>query len=321
MKASTKKFLKTAIPIAIGIFLVWYSYQSTTSEDRKLIVENISNASPLWVGFSLFIGMLSHVSRAIRWNFLLNPLGYKPKLSNNILIILIAYFTNLGIPRSGELLRATALTTYEGVPFEKGFGTIVTERVIDLVMLLIIIAIALLLQTDIILDFLNSNGVSLFGSAIILIVGIIGLIGCVYIIKRSTSGFALKLKTFLTGMLEGVSSILKMEKKWLFVFHTVFIWGSYIAMFWVIKHTIAETVALSFSQILVAFIAGAFAMSTTSGGIGAYPLAVAAALSLFDVSEVSGNAFGWIMWISQTLMIVVFGAISFMLLPLLNRNR
>lgn len=321
MAIPIKKFLKTAVPILLGVFLVWYSYNSTTPEDRTLIINNISNANPFWVSLSVIIGIVSHVSRAIRWNFLLNPLGYHPKLSNNIFIILISYFTNLGIPRSGEFLRATALTTYENVPFEKGFGTIVTERVIDLIMLLLIITIALVLQTDIILDFLNNNGVGLMGSILVLTIGIVGLVTVVYVIRKSTSGLALKLKTFLNGMLEGVGSILKMEKKWSFVFHTILIWGSYITMFWVIKYTVAETLDLSFSQLLVAFIAGAFAMSTTSGGIGAYPIAVAAALSLFGISEVSGKAFGWIMWISQTLMIVVFGAISFVLLPLLNRNR
>ncbi len=316
-----KKFLKTIIPIAIGLFLVWYSYNATTEEDRAQIITNISNASPFWVLLSVGIGILSHISRAVRWNFMLNPLGYRPKLSNNIFIILMAYFANLGIPRSGEFLRATALTTYEGVPFEKGFGTIVTERVIDLIMLLLVIALALFLQTDIILDFLSEKGVSLLGSAVILGIGIVGLITFVFLIRRSNSGFGLKLKNFLNGMLDGVSSILKMKKKWHFVFHTFFIWGCYIAMFWVIKYTVAATIDLSFSQLLVAFIAGAFAMSTTNGGIGAYPIAVTAALSLFDVPEVSGKAFGWIMWISQTLMVVLFGAISFILLPLLNRNR
>lgn len=305
----------------MGVFLVWYSYNATTPSDREVILENIANANPFWVALSVLIGIISHVSRAIRWNYLLNPIGYHPRLTNNILIILVSYFANLGIPRSGEFLRATALTTYENVPFEKGFGTIVTERVIDLMMLLLVIALALFLQTNIILDFLDSNGVGLMVSICILAFGIVGLIGAVFFIRKSTSGLGFKIKTFLNGMLEGVASILKMEKKWLFVFHTLLIWGSYIAMFWVIKYTVTETIDLSFSELLVAFIAGAFAMSTTNGGIGAYPIAVAAALTLFDISEVSGKAFGWIMWISQTLMIVVFGAISFMLLPLLNRNR
>ena len=116
-------------------------------------------------------------------------------------------------------------------------------------------------------------------------------------------------------------SIFKMQKKWHFLWHTIFIWGAYIAMFWVIKYTVPETVSLSLQQILVAFVAGAFAMSTTNGGLGLYPIAVSSSLAIYGISEVSGDAFGWIMWISQTLMVVVFGAISFLVLPLLNRNR
>jgi uncharacterized protein (TIRG00374 family) len=233
----------------------------------------------------------------------------------------MSYFANLGIPRSGEVLRATALTTYENVPFEKGFGTIVTERVIDLIMLLLIIVAALLLQTDIILEFLNNQGVSLIGAAVLLALGIVGLLVFLYLIRKSNSGFALKLKQFLSGLLDGISSVLKMKNKWAFVFHTFLIWACYIAMFWVIKFTVPETIYLSLSQLLVAFVGGAFAMSTTNGGIGLYPIAVSSSLAIFGISSVSGDAFGWIMWIAQTLMVVVFGAISFILLPLFNRNR
>jgi conserved hypothetical protein len=318
---SLKKFLKIFVPIAFGLFLVWYSYNSTTPEERKEILHYISNASPFWVGISVIIGILSHVSRAIRWNYLLEPMGYKPKIINNIFIVLISYFANLGIPRSGEFLRATALTTYEGVPFEKGFGTIVTERVIDLIMLLMVILVTLVLQTDIILSFLEEKGVNLIGAAGILIVGIVGLFVGTYIIRRSKSPFANKLKSFLNGLLDGVLSVFKMKKKWPFIFHTLFIWAAYFGMFWVIKHTVEETIPLSLSELLVGFVFGAFAMSTTNGGIGLYPIAVSAALGIYGISSVSGDAFGWIMWIAQTLMVVIFGTISFIVLPLLNRNR
>lgn len=321
MGSSIKKGLKTIIPIGLGIFLVWYSYNSTSPEERKQIIHYISNASPLWVGLSVLIGILSHVSRAIRWKYMLKPLGYQPKLRSSVLIILMSYFANLGIPRSGEVLRATALTTYESVPFEKGFGTIVTERVIDLIMLLLIIVAALLLQTDIILEFLNDKGVNLIGAAVLLASGILGLIIFLFLIRKSNSGIVLKLKNFLGGLLDGISSVLKMNNKWAFVFHTFLIWGCYVAMFWVIKFTVPETINLSLSQLLVAFVGGAFAMSTTNGGIGLYPIAVSSSLAIFGISSVSGDAFGWIMWIAQTLMIVAFGAISFILLPLFNRNR
>jgi len=321
LKSSIKKTLKTILPILLGVFLVWYSYYSTSEEDRSEIIHYIKNADLFWVGVSVFLGILTHLSRAVRWNYLLQPLGYKPKLFNNILIILTAYFTNLGIPRSGEILRATALATYEHVPFQKGFGTIVTERVIDLVMLFLIVAIALFLQTDIIWGFLQQKGFNLILLLVLIGSGLLVLSLGMYVVKKSNSKFALKLKTFLRGLLEGILSIFRIKNKWSFVLHTLFIWLAYIAMFWVIKYTVLETVDLSVSQLLVAFVAGAFAMSATNGGIGIYPIAVSSALAIFGISKVSGDAFGWIMWISQTLMIVVFGAISFLILPLWNRNK
>ena len=142
MNRNIKKTLKILLPIALGVFLVWYLYNSTTADQRTEILHYIEEADPFWVTLSIIIGILSHVSRAIRWNYLLEPLGYSPRVSNNVLIILTAYLANLGVPRSGEILRATALATYENVPFEKGIGTIVTERIIDLIMLMLIILIA-----------------------------------------------------------------------------------------------------------------------------------------------------------------------------------
>ncbi|MEP0213614.1 MAG: lysylphosphatidylglycerol synthase transmembrane domain-containing protein [Cellulophaga sp.] len=321
MTASLKKTLKTVLPIAFGLFLVWYSYNSTSAEDRKQIIFYIKEADLFWVGISLMMGVLSHVSRAIRWNYLLEPLGYKPKIINNILIILTSYFANLGIPRSGEILRATALTTYEDVPFEKGFGTIVTERVIDLIMLLLIIVVTFFLQTDIIIEFFKNKGFNLTKIFILLGGAGVAALAFFYFIKKSTHPFLVKIKDFVTGLLQGVTSIFKMKNKWPFIFHTLFIWSVYVGMFWVIKFTVPETIDLSISQLLVAFIFGAFAMTATNGGIGLYPIVVSSALAIFGISSVSGDAFGWIMWISQTLLVVVFGAISFLLLPLLKRTK
>ncbi|MBT8320730.1 MAG: flippase-like domain-containing protein [Eudoraea sp.] len=321
MSKKLVKLLKTILPIGLGLFLVWYSYAITSEEDREQILKYIGEANPFWVTLSIIIGMLSHISRAVRWNYLLAPLGYKPKIMNNVLIILMAYFTNLGIPRSGEVLRATALASYENVPFQKGFGTIVTERVIDLLMLFLIILVALFAQTDIILGYLKDHGLGMGTTLGIVGLGILGMFLFLAFMRRSSSSFAIKLKDFVRGLLDGVLSIFKMEKKWPFVFHTLFIWGAYIFMFWVIKFTVAEIVGLSLGELLVAFVAGAFAMSTTNGGIGLYPIAVSASLGIFGISSVGGDAFGWIMWIAQTLMIVVFGAISFLIIPLLNRNR
>lgn len=321
MTGSLKKSLKTILPIALGVFLVWFSYHSTTPENRREILFYIKEADPLWVSLSVILGVLGHVSRAIRWNYLLEPLGYKPHIINNVLIILISYFANLGIPRTGEVLRATALTTYEKVPFEKGFGTVVTERVIDVIMLLLVILTAFLLQTDVIMGILLERGFNLNGLLFLVALGAIAVLAFSFLIKKSRTSFAQKIKAFIKGLLDGILSIFRMKHKWLFLFHTFFIWACYIGMLWVIKFTVPETMALTLSQLLVAFVAGAFAMATTNGGVGLYPIAVSSALAIFGISAVSGDAFGWIIWIAQTLMIVVFGAISFFLLPLFNRNK
>jgi uncharacterized protein (TIRG00374 family) len=316
-----KKILKTILPISLGVFLVWYSFTSTTPEDRQQIILHIKEANMFWVGLSIFIGIVSHVSRAIRWNYLLEPLGYRPRIINNVFIILISYFANLLIIRSGEILRATALNTYEDVPFEKGFGTIVTERIIDVIMLLLVILSAFLFQAEIILGILEENGIGLVGSIGLIGAGILGLIISIRIIRKSTSAFAMKIKAFLKGLLDGILSIFKMKQKGGFIFHTILIWACYIGMFWVIKFTVPETENLSLGALLVAFVAGAFAMATTNGGLGLFPIVVTAALSFFGISKTSGDAYGWIMWTAQNLMIVIFGAISFLILPLWNRNR
>ncbi|ASV30442.1 lysylphosphatidylglycerol synthase transmembrane domain-containing protein [Maribacter cobaltidurans] len=321
MNNSLKKTLKLIVPILIGVFLVLYWYIRTSPENREQILFYIKEADIFWVSISLLLGIIGHVSRAIRWNYLLEPLGYRPKLINNILMIFMAYLANLGVPRTGEILRATALTTYEGVPFEKGFGTIVTERVVDLIMLLIIVIITLLLQTDIIITFFEQRGINLNGILLLLFAGLVGFLFFFLFIKKSSHALALKIKAFIKGLLDGVFSIFRMKRKWAFVFHTLLIWVCYIGMMWVIKFTVPETMDLSLNEIMVAFVFGAFAMATTNGGVGLFPILVSKALGLFGISTVSGDAFGWIMWIAQTMMNIVFGAISFLLLPLLNRNK
>ncbi|MEN1784622.1 MAG: lysylphosphatidylglycerol synthase transmembrane domain-containing protein [Bacteroidota bacterium] len=321
MSSRLKKVLNIAIPLILGIGLLVFIYKGTSAEDRKIILYNIINANPLWVSLSIIIGILSHLSRAIRWNYLLKPLGYTPKVQNNFFMVMMAYLANLGVPRSGEILRATALATYEKVPFEKGFGTIVTERVIDVLMLLLIIAGSLLLQTDFIVSYLKDYGMNLVLAFSVLFIGILGLVILLRLIRKAKQGFFEKIKVFLDGMFQGVVSILKMEKKEAFLFHTLFIWICYIGMFWAIKYAIPGTAHLGLGELLVAFVAGAFAMMAFPGGLGGYPLFVGAALALYGVSANAGDAFGWIMWIAQTAMIIVFGAISFVLLPLLNRNQ
>lgn len=314
-------FLKTILPLAVGFLFLYLSYNSTTPEERAKIVSSIKNADFRFVLLSVLFAVLSHFSRAYRWQFLLQPLGYKPTLINSVFTVMIAYLANLGIPRSGELLRATALCNYEKYSFEKVFGTIVAERTIDLVLLVGFILLSLVLQFDLIWELLNLGqiNIALLGTG--LLIGTVAFFMIRRFFIHSNHPMALKIKTILAGFWEGISTLKTMKNKGAFLFHTLFIWTMYLAMFYVIKWAIPATHEMTWAMVIPAFVAGGLAISATNGGIGIYPYTVALVLGGFGISQEAGLAFGWIMWSSQTLMIVLFGALSFFALPLVNRNK
>jgi uncharacterized protein (TIRG00374 family) len=311
-----KKTLKIILPLVLGGFLVWYSLSGIS---LQTLTKYFKEANYSWIFLGLFFGVLSHLSRAYRWKFMLEPLGFKPKYANSVLAVLVGYLVNLALPRAGEISRATVMTNYEKIPFEKGFGTIVAERIADLIMMLSIVAITLFVQFDFIYKLLTKN----FDPTKIIIgltILIIGFFIFTSFVKKATSGFLLKIKTFVSGLIEGVTSIFKMKNKWAFIFHTIFIWAMYVAMFWATIPAI-EGLQVPLGGILIGFIAGGFSIAATNGGIGLYPIAVAGALALFGIAEEPATAFGWIMWTAQTAMIIVFGGLAFLFLPIYNKNK
>jgi uncharacterized protein (TIRG00374 family) len=316
-----KSSLKVILPLAVGLFFVYLSYNTTSKEDRNLIYSFIQKADLRFVILSVFFGILSHLSRAYRWKYLLSPLGYEPRFINSALAVLIAYIANLGIPRSGELLRATTLSSYEKIPFEKTFGTIVAERLVDLLILIGFVLTSLLLQFDIIWSILSKKKISPLQILIGLAFVIIGYIALKNLFALSQNPLLMRIKNFFWGVAEGVMSLKNMPNKGLFIGHTLFIWLMYLAMFYVIKWTVPETASLGMNAMLPAFVVGGLAISATNGGIGIYPFSVALVLAAFNISNESGLAFGWIMWTSQTLMIIIFGSLSFFVLPLVNRQQ
>ncbi len=317
MNTSIGKILKITLPILLGIFLVWFSLSKISIPE---LLNYFKTANYWWILLGLFLGFLSHLSRAYRWLFMLEPLGYKVKFGNSLMAVFATYLINYTIPRAGEVARASILTNYEGVPFEKGFGTIIAERIADLLVMLIIIAITLFLQFDFIYGFLTEkfNPIKLLVG--LLIFAILTIV-FVLVIKRSSSKMALKIKTFINGLIEGALSIFKMKKKWAFIFHTFFIWIMYVLMFYVTSFAIDGLQPIFFGAILIGFIAASFSIAATNGGIGSYPVAVYGAFSLFGIAEAPSFAFGWIMWSSQTLMIILLGGISLLWLPIYNRKK
>lgn len=321
-----KKIKKTSfilLPIALGVFLIWYSTSKLSQSDIQSIELSFKTANYWWVALSLLFGILSHLSRAYRWQFLLEPLGYKPRLANSVMAVLIAYLLNLFIPRSGEIARAASIKKYENIPFEKGFGTIVAERVADVIMLFLIIGLAFFLQAELIGSYIfkdDSKSSWIYKIALLVALSLGGYV-IYYILQKSKNPFIVKVISFATGLLDGAKSIFTMKKKWKFIFHTIFIWLMYVLMFYVVTFALPETTNLPFEAIIVGFVVGGLSMALTNGGLGTYPVFVASALILYNIEDNPARAFGWIMWTAQTIMVIVFGSLSFILIPIYNKYR
>jgi len=317
-----KKTLLIIIPVAIGVGLIWYFLAQLSPQDKKDILNSLKSANYWWIGLSLICGILSHFSRAYRWQFLLEPLGYKPKFTNSFMTVLMAYLVNLAIPRAGDIARGTAISKYEKIPFEKAIGTIIAERIADVFLLFFIIGIAFISQAELIKGYLFKDGVSstVISLVILVVMLILGFIGY-KLIQRAQTGFLAKVKKFVNGLIEGAVSVFSMQRKWAFILHSVFIWFMYVMMFYTATFAIPETTNLPFEAIIVGFVVGGLSMALTNGGLGTYPVAVAAVFILYGVEENPAKAFGWLMWTAQTLMVIVFGGVSFFLLPIYNRNK
>nr|WP_111625889.1 lysylphosphatidylglycerol synthase transmembrane domain-containing protein [Gelidibacter algens] len=316
MRPNTKKIIKIAVPILLAVFFGWYTF-SKLPVDK--IIPYFKSANYSWIVLGMLLGFLSNLSRAYRWNYLLAPMGYSVKLPNSIMAVFITYLANYGIPRSGEVLRAAVLTNYEGVPFQKSFGTIIAERMADFIILLGIVGVTFLIQFDFIFALLEKS----FQPKKLILLGVIGIVMCVLLflyLKNSQSKIAVKVRHFVMGLLEGILSIFKMEHKWAFIFHTLFIWIMYLLMFYVTTFAVQDLHGVSIGALLIAFIAGSFTMAATNGGIFVYPLAIGVAFSLYDIPENPSIAFGWIIWASQTLMVMIVGSLSFLFLPIYNNK-
>lgn len=320
LNKSLSKFLQITLPIALGIFLMWYVYSQYTAEQRDEVFSYFKNADYGIVILAVLLSVLSHIVRAYRWSFMLEPLGYRPKLANNFMAVSVAYLMNIFIPKSGEVSRALVLNKYEKVPFDKGFGTIISERVVDLILLLLFTLTALFLQFDLLYSYLTEIvPVKKIGVGIA-ILGVLMILFLVFL-KYSQGSFSKKIKGLVTGLKEGIFSILKMKKKGPFIFYSLVIWVLYIASFYTTTFALNETTGIDLGVVVITFVVGSFTFAFTNSGFGYYPLAIAGILVVFGFPETVGTALGWIVWTSNIAYILIAGGLSFILLPIYNRNK
>lgn len=319
MNPTLSRFLQITIPLAIGIFLIWYVFSLFTPEQTDEIVVHFKNANYTFVVLAVLLSVLSHFVRAYRWSFMLEPLGYRPRLANNFMAISIAYLMNLFIPKSGELSRAVIINKYEKVPVNKALGTIIIERVVDLILLLMFTVVALFLEYDVLYNYLIEivpvKKLFILGAILLFLFGVFLLF-----LKYSKSKLNQKIRKFMLGIKEGILTIFNMKRKWAFIFHSFLIWALYIASFYLSTLALEETSTIAIGTLIICFVVGSFSFAFTNSGFGSYPAAIMAILLVFGIDKELGFAFGWIVWTSNIAYILIAGGLSFLLLPFYNKK-
>ena len=312
-----KKQLRILIPIILGISFIYITYKLTTQAERLLIWNYIKSAQIQYVIGAMLLGASADIIRGLRWQLLSKAIGYKSGIINSVASVFMCYTSNMAIPRSGEIIRATVLSEYNKIPIGKTFGTIAAERVIDISISILILFLVWILQYDIILEsFFEEGFLKFIDNNFWLILSLISI--CIAIIYILTTRIE-KIKRFFNSVLEGFFSITKLKKKLFpFILLSLLIWTCYVLAFFTIKFSVTELDIIDSRLIFPAFVVGVFSISLSNHGLGVYPLAIALFLSNFGINTEIGLTFGWLAWSCQAIITLIFGGLSFFVLPLLK---
>ncbi|HTQ27322.1 MAG TPA: lysylphosphatidylglycerol synthase transmembrane domain-containing protein [Puia sp.] len=332
----TKKLiplLQYAFFVALAAFFVWLSLRDLDQQKWAQLKDALDRAH-YWLLIPVLLFLLcSHWLRALRWRQLMGPLGYQPSKINTFLAVMIGYFVNLGAPRLGEVIKCTILARYEKVPAEKLVGTIVAERAFDVLCLLLVFGLTFVFQFDVIHAlasstifplFQNPAGKTSYRKIIILLAGALILFLLLrYLFSRlGHINVVQKIRSILTGVWHGLISVRSLKNKPLFFAYTAGIWALYLLSTWCGFFAIRETSQLSLSDALTVLAMGSVGMIVSPGGIGAYALLVQETVAFYHVQkEPYGQALGWLLWFGQFLSFILFGVVSFILLPRVNKKK
>lgn len=326
-KSPVKSILTIVISLAFAGFFLWLALRGL---DFKVIQKSLAKANYIWVLFASVFGLLAYWFRAIRWNLMLEPMGHRISNSNALWSISFGYLMNLTIPRSGEVARATALYGVEKVPVDKSFGTIILERVVDLICMMGFLGLTLLFKYEAILSFYKNSGVNINPTKIILILSIL-VIGTVlfFIFRKKLAEvpFLGKIVNFIDGIFQGITSIFKLKEKGKFILYTLGIWICYYLAAYLVCFALPETSAFTFADGFFIIVVGTLGMIIpASGGIGAYNLAMKYGFMALFISVGKSADFGGEMgltysFISLPLQIVIMLVMGLISIPMLAKAR
>ncbi len=327
MKKNLSTVLQYLFFLGLGFGLIWYSSKDLTDDQVKELTDSFSQTRFLYILPVIGSLLLSHFHRALRWRLLMNPLGFAPGRGNTFLVVLIGYFFNLLVPRLGEVMKCTMLAKYEKIPADKLVGTIVAERAVDLICLVLVTLVMLLTQFDVLGEtaLTSLKNAAAGAQPVKIFLTLAGIIAAILVIRFIVHRFA-HIHVFATirkigaGIWHGLTSIGKIRDKGWFLGHTVMIWMLYLVSIYLGFKAFPAVAAMDFNASVAILVFGSLGMILTQGGIGAYQLAVQKTLVLYGVSAVTGLAFGWVLWGAQTAIVLVAGIVSLLILPFINRK-
>lgn len=331
MNKSTKSIIQFVVLLGIGILLVWLSFRSVWTEKEK-ILDSFKTANYFWVSISIVIAFFSHYLRAFRWNYLLKPAGYSVKPTNAVGAVIVGYFANYGLPRMGEISRCTLVTKYDNVPFEVALGTVITERIVDLLILILIFFLTLFAQFSQLKDLtatyiynpmmLKFKGITEHPTKFIILITIliVVVIGFFLVRKKIKGLLSGKLGNIIKGFGKGLSSVKDIDKKFQFILLSIAIWASYFYSLYVCFFAFTGTSNLGQAECLVLLLFGTFGVVFSPGGLGAYPAIITALLTYYGVEQIAAFSFPWMAWTSQFILVVTLGLLSLILLPIINKS-
>ena len=342
MSKGLKKVLQYTIFIGLAVGLMYLAFKDM---DLNQMWQDIKGANYWWLSLSILAGFIAFVSRGLRWNVMLEPMGYKPTVNNSVASVIFGYFANLAAPRAGELARCTALNQVEKIPVNTLFGTVILERLIDLILLLVVMAATVLLNLELFGTFFYDNiwmglvdkveGLGGSAGGIIGVLVAVAALGAIlfFVFRKKIMqlSFAIKVREFIAGVGKGIADVRKMDRKWAFIWHTFVIWFMYWGMTFVAFFAIPETSVLTPVDGLFVLVLGGFGMVVPAqGGLGAYHFIVSMGIAaVYSIGYIPGSGetgpnpaltFATLIHTSQTLLVLVTGAASMLLLSY-NRRK
>jgi glycosyltransferase 2 family protein len=331
MKQRLLSVLQYIIFLGGGIFLIWWQFKDMTAKDKEEFYNAFTSAN-YWLLIPVAImSLLSHLSRAMRWKLLMEPLGYKPALKNLFSVTMVGYLANAAVPRLGEILKCTFLARYEKLKADKLVGTILVERTFDFICYLVFIAITVLLQADVISvtvkerfdEIANTPGMPVWAKLLLLAGTIIGLFLIIRLLlkKYPHNRIIQKINGLAKGLGQGFATIKNLKKRKLFLAHTVFIWAMYLLQVYIGFSAMAGTEHLGIKAAFSVLTLATLAMIATPGGIGIFPVFVMKTLTIYHIAKESGKAFGWLIWGASTSIVIIAGFSCLLLLPYINKKK